>query len=257
MDTSLDHNKLIRQAAGEALRPLGLFQVGRSRVWIEDNGWYLTLVEFQSSGFSKGSHLNVALHFLWGEDLSLAAHSFDFPIGGAIRRAPFFSFEKHPADFYGAMTAMARRAAGAVEEYRNFRDLSYAKQAILSIRANGFPALLHKLMICGLTRDPSAGDYYHRLLTVTEVLYEQHPEIDYIARDLDYARGFGKVVHDPGPFQARIVELINERRDHLHAKPSYKGLNPEPFPPPVIPPPPPKPVSKKGPWRLFRGSSKS
>jgi hypothetical protein len=38
---------------------------GRSRLWLKDNSWWLSLVEFQPSGWSKGSYLNVAAMWLW------------------------------------------------------------------------------------------------------------------------------------------------------------------------------------------------
>lgn len=229
MEGKQDHNKIIRRAAGEVLKPLGLFQVGQSRLWIDDNGWFLTLVEFQPSGFSKGSYLNVALHFLWGRDISSAAHSFNFPVGGAIRQNAFVALADHETDFYEAMTAMAQKAARLVEEYRQFRDLTHARQALLEAKRNTSHDILHKMMICGLTKDPLAERYYHQLIVISEDFCKKNPEVDYMAKDLDYANSFGKMVYDPDLFQARIVELVNERRDYLHTKPSYKKLNPEPF----------------------------
>ena len=53
------HTKIITQAAREILRPKGLVQIGRSRLWTDDHGWWLINVEFQPSGVSKGSYLNV------------------------------------------------------------------------------------------------------------------------------------------------------------------------------------------------------
>lgn len=54
-----DHNKILNAAAREVLRPLGFRQRGRSRMWFEDRGWWLVLVEFQPSQWSRGSYLNV------------------------------------------------------------------------------------------------------------------------------------------------------------------------------------------------------
>ena len=68
------HNALIAAGARRHLGPLGLTRKGRSRHWIDDHGWWLVNVEFQPSGFGKGSYLNVGAQFLW-------------------RRFPDFSFE--------------------------------------------------------------------------------------------------------------------------------------------------------------------
>lgn len=60
----MDHNKQIRQIAGAVLKPQGLFQKGNSRIWIDDNGWFLILVEFQPGSWAGGSYLNVGIHYL-------------------------------------------------------------------------------------------------------------------------------------------------------------------------------------------------
>lgn len=60
-----DHNDIVASAAKRALAPLGFRRKGRSRVWIADRGFWLSVVEFQPSGWSKGSYLNVAIHWLW------------------------------------------------------------------------------------------------------------------------------------------------------------------------------------------------
>ena len=50
-------------------------QKGRSRVWRDDRGWWLGIVEFQPSGWTRGSYLNVGVNWLWTvKDW----HSFDF-----------------------------------------------------------------------------------------------------------------------------------------------------------------------------------
>lgn len=50
------HTRLPTATAREYLRPLGLVQKGRSRTWLDDHGWFVTGVEFQPSGWSKGTY---------------------------------------------------------------------------------------------------------------------------------------------------------------------------------------------------------
>ena len=56
--------RLIDEAARRHLRPLGLRQRGRSRLWFDDRGWSLITVEFQP-GRGLGTCLNVAATWLW------------------------------------------------------------------------------------------------------------------------------------------------------------------------------------------------
>jgi hypothetical protein len=59
------HTKLLIAAARDVLRPIGLTQKGRLRTWLDDLGWWLGVVEFQSSSWSRGSYLNVGVNWLW------------------------------------------------------------------------------------------------------------------------------------------------------------------------------------------------
>jgi hypothetical protein len=82
---------------------MGFQRIGRSRLWLADHGWWLSVVEFQPSRWSKGSYLNVAAHWLWSD---LGHLSFDF--GG--RRT---EFEEYLSDerFELAVTRLAESAA--------------------------------------------------------------------------------------------------------------------------------------------------
>ena len=62
-----EHSKIIARVAKETLAPLGLFQKGSSRTWTDDHGWWIVVIEFQPSGFGKGSYLNVGAMWLWHE----------------------------------------------------------------------------------------------------------------------------------------------------------------------------------------------
>ncbi|MBQ8200397.1 MAG: hypothetical protein IJZ74_01375 [Clostridia bacterium] len=76
-----DHNRLIARTAREDLAPAGFFQAVSSRVWLEDNGWFMVMAEFKPSGFSKCSMLNLGLHFLWAhgpEEESENVSSYDY-----------------------------------------------------------------------------------------------------------------------------------------------------------------------------------
>ena len=97
------HDKIIAAAAKAALGSLNFQRKGRSRLWFSDFSWWLAVVEFQPSSWSKGSYLNVAAHWLWGE---LGCISFDF--GGRL-----VEFEEYQSDeqFAPAASRLAQRAA--------------------------------------------------------------------------------------------------------------------------------------------------
>ncbi|WP_081839826.1 DUF4304 domain-containing protein [Mesorhizobium sp. M1143] len=61
-----EHGRIIASQAKLVLKPAGFRRKGQSRIWIADRGFWLSVVEFQPSSWSKGTYLNVAVHWLWG-----------------------------------------------------------------------------------------------------------------------------------------------------------------------------------------------
>jgi hypothetical protein len=113
------HSLLITRAARRNLRPLGLFQKGRSRIWLADQRWWLAVVEFQPSGWSRGSYLNVACMWLWKVKNHI---SFDF--GDRVEN--FWPFESEE-QFVPVADMLAQRAA---EEVARLRTLFPTAQAV-------------------------------------------------------------------------------------------------------------------------------
>ncbi len=102
------HDTLIANAAKAALGPLGFRRKGRSRLWIADHGWWLNVVEFQPSGWERGSYLNVAAHWLWSDKGYL---SFDHG-----RRIDGFVQYEGDAQFTEAAAVLADKALLAAHE---------------------------------------------------------------------------------------------------------------------------------------------
>ena len=96
---------MIAAAARDALIPLGFWREGRSRVWLADRGFWLAVVEFQPSSFSKGSYLNVSAHWLWSAMPEIL--SFDYRVQ---RQQPWIKFED-VAQFGPLVDQLAQQAA--------------------------------------------------------------------------------------------------------------------------------------------------
>lgn len=105
------HSRIIAVAAKTALAPLGLQRKGRSRTWIDDHGWWIINVEFQPSGRSLGSYLNVGEQHLFSTDNYLVFEN--------VRRVPgFTAFTGDETQFARDMQTLAAMAAEAVTERR-------------------------------------------------------------------------------------------------------------------------------------------
>lgn len=115
------HNQIIKQLCKDILLPLGVFQQGSSRTYIDDNGYFFTVIEFQPSGFAKGTYLNIALNFLWNEREYIA---FDFPF--ACRVKNFVEYQDDE-QFIREITKYVQEAAKQVMFYRKLQDIATAK----------------------------------------------------------------------------------------------------------------------------------
>jgi hypothetical protein len=103
------HHRVIADAARTALGPLGMTRKGRSRIWLDDQSWWLGIAEFKPANRTPGTYLNVGLMFLW--------HPFRrylFEIGG---QAEGFSPAGSPA-FEEAARDKAGRAAQDITALR-------------------------------------------------------------------------------------------------------------------------------------------
>lgn len=215
MANETNHNKIINQAARSVLKKNGMFQKGQSRTWIDDNGWFFIVVEFQPSNWNKGSYLNVGINYLWTNKEYL---SFDY----GSRENGFVAFNDNNEEFYKDMVHLAELAETKVAEYRKFQNIEYAKEKI--INRNGYTSVSHeiynKLMICGMAKDSRAKSFYNKLLKET-----QHSMLAY---EVEYFKELSEeisfVINDPELFYDYLCKKIIKQREYWHSKSSMKKL---------------------------------
>jgi len=131
------HTKLLTQAARETLRPMGVVQRGRSRTWIDDHDWWLCVVEFQPSSWSKGAYLNVGAMWLWRRE----TEDIYFAVGHRVSDPDFVEFESE-AQFAPEAQKLATLAAERVAHYRDlFPDVRSAASFLDSRRDANNPHL--------------------------------------------------------------------------------------------------------------------
>lgn len=218
MEEKENHNKIINKASKEVLKPYGLFKKGQSRTWIDDNGWFLILVEFQPSYWEKGTYLNVGCHYLWSAQDYL---SFDY----GYREHNCIAFEGDGDVFYRKVKELSNHAVCKVLEYREFRDIRYAMKMIT--KRSGFSSaskeLYNKMMICGLAGDGNALKYARKLMAETKD--SQLPyELKYYQELTDFIE---PVISDRTRFCEYIKEKILLQRTFLSSKSGFKKLKPD------------------------------
>jgi hypothetical protein len=101
---------ILERAAREALAPLGVSQMGRTRTWLDDRRWYAIFVDFEPSDFSQGSYLSIGINWLWSEKDYWA-----FDVGHRV--TDYVEYESD-AQFEPEAERLATRAAREVTRYR-------------------------------------------------------------------------------------------------------------------------------------------
>jgi hypothetical protein len=196
------HTRLLTAAAREVLRPLGLRQRGRSRLWFDDQTWWLVVVEFQPSSWSKGSYLNVGAMWLW---LEKDYYSFD----DGCRVEDFARFEDE-SRFSQIAKTLAFRAA---EEVRRFRSAYPSIHAVAGSLAAKSPVTFwnsfHAGVACGLSGN----------LTDARRLFEEVAATDdreeWAQAAVSLARDYSASLSDLSAFRQRIKEVVARTRGLL------------------------------------------
>ncbi|HKN22783.1 MAG TPA: hypothetical protein VJX73_15265 [Terracidiphilus sp.] len=199
-DRSAACASLIRDAARRTLGPLGLQQKGRSRLWFSDQGWWLIVVEFQPSGFSVGSYLNVACMWLWH-----VKDYISFDLGDRVDQGSSFT---SAVQFKPVAESLAQRAAVEAQHYRDLfpsvRSLS--DYCIKNPPVIGWPSF-HAAIAHGLV---GRIELSRKLFDTWGSEAESNTEWVKAARS--DSKELERLVGDQAQFRRLVVSRVNETR---------------------------------------------
>ncbi|NBK97415.1 MAG: hypothetical protein EOM50_05270 [Erysipelotrichia bacterium] len=201
------HSKIIKEIGKEILIPLGVFQKGTSRLYIDDNEYYFTVVEFQPSSFSRGTYLNIGITFLW-KSTQRDFLGFGFPRKIAARYGDFIKYENEE-QFRNEVMQLANIAKEEIMFYRNLRDIKFAKDWMIKYISNYGEKKYARFgldlkNICSLNDDLELAKFYY------ENYYKEREKeelINYEELDKNY-----------------IISNIKATRRMWHSKPSMKKM---------------------------------
>jgi hypothetical protein len=209
-----DHNRIIAHAAKAALHPLGYVRKGRSRLWLKDHGFWLSVVEFQPSGFERGSYLNVAAHWLWGLTDAL---SFDWLMQDT---RTFIRFEAE-AQFSASAAEQAGQAAMVAGELDSgFASLAQITEKLV-VRANegrnGWAAF-HAGIASGLNGDaaPARAFFDQTLDSFKDWRSDFDEAICTLKEELDEPHEFRRMIES----RVRANRAANRLAPALHPLPA-------------------------------------
>ena len=200
-------NKIIKKLCKEIF-PYDVFQKGNSRTYLDDNGYYFTMIEFQPYSLKKGAFLNVGLSFLFNKDDYL---SFSYSYNNKTRIGKKFIEYINDEQFEKDIREYIELANNYILEYRKFANIEYAKDYITNELddSNWNPYI--KSMFYFLTNDLESGRKYYKMfldgLFFKNIIDENNYPKDITKMDKEY-----------------IINMISEQRKFWHGKSSMKKM---------------------------------
>ena len=203
-----DHNRLITAAAKAELLPLGCTQKGRSRTWLDDHGWWVGVVEFQPSAWSKGSYLNVGVCWLWYEK---DYFSFDAALGAnGSRVEPFHQYDGTGA-FASSAHLLAQRARDEVLALRD--QLSSLRRTSDFLESRSFEKNVwgryHAGVAAGLMGDSDAASRYF------EKVQSEKLDFDWVYQLKRRTTELLNAAEDKARFRSEIDSIVRRTRELL------------------------------------------
>jgi hypothetical protein len=216
-----DHNRLLTSSARTELQPLGCRQNGRSRTWLDDQRWWVGVIEFQPSAWSKGSYLNVGVCWLWYEK---DFYSFDAALGPYGSRLELFHEFDGSDAFAKAAQQLAQRAREEVLGLRQQLDsLSRAANFLESNNAqSNVWAHYHAGVAAGLVgKSDSALRHFRKVES-------EKADFDWVLQLKSRTAELMQAVGDAARFRADISSIVRRTRELLKLPSLREPLQLEP-----------------------------
>jgi hypothetical protein len=216
-----DHNRLLTSSAKAELQPLGCRQNGRSRTWLDDQRWWVGVIEFQPSAWSKGSYLNVGVCWLWYEKDS---YSFDAALGPYGSRLELFREFDGSDAFANTAQQLAQRAREEVLGLRQQLDsLSRAANFLESNNAQSSVwAHYHAGVAAGLVgKSDSALRHFRKVES-------EQADFDWVLQLKSRTAELMQAVGDAARFRADISSIVRRTRELLKLPSLSEPLQLEP-----------------------------
>jgi hypothetical protein len=195
-------------------------------MWLDDRGWRLTVVEFQPSSWSRGSYLNVGVHWLWNPK-----HYLGLDYGGRVMDlngdGQYVEYESEE-QFGPLALKLAEIAADQVQAYRErFPDVVSAAAVLAGADDGGRDGLVPTSDVLrwidagialGVAGQPAASEAeFGRYLDWYES--RDDPE-DYEAARCSRVRALTGLAPDTEAFRRRIHSEVKEGRALLKLEPA-------------------------------------
>ncbi|MGD1038999.1 MAG: hypothetical protein ABR878_17950 [Roseiarcus sp.] len=217
MATQNEHGRLIAAAAKAALSPIGCTRCGQSRVWLSDQRYWAIMIEFQPSGFSKGTYLNVGASWLWYERPGMA-----FNVGYRVAGADFIPFQ-NAAQFGPLVEKMAARAAEEVLAMRvRFSSIAAISRYLCEREFTEAAQIRHTAIAAALNGEFDGSRRFFQQIQTCPIHFDVNAKIH------SDAAAVAALLDDPAQFRSAVRRIIDARRAQARLPPladCLEGVN--------------------------------
>jgi len=221
-------------AAKSVLSGNGFLPDKSGRMWYEDHGWFVLLVDFQAPVGWQGSFLNVGASFLWRPDTGSGVYcAFDF--GGRIGNnrnedGTTITYADDQVVYREQADRLARRGLEEGVKLRELDDWAAAKRLLLPhvFTSDALWGNWHRAMLCFCTWDSRAAEYFNSFSVSYPVAGQPQSVVnaELVQFVADQTATFGPLVGDYDACQRRIRDTVLSNRQAFRDQ-GFSGLDPE------------------------------
>ena len=217
-----NRNKIIKDVAKEILSPHGIFQKGQSRTWLDDNGWFITVIEYQPSHWATGTYLNVGMDILWEEHDRYSSFVLSIMDRVRIDNGDEFIEYENDQQFIEKVSLATQMALDMAIHYRKFQDLSFADQQINSkpIYHTNWSEQKRSVLIRCLADNDKAKEYINNYFMLVS---GNDPLMPLLKK---YKDSIGTENESTKEIRDYLVSMILKQREYWRSK-GLKKLHPD------------------------------
>lgn len=177
-------------------------------MWYADQRYWVIIVEFQPSGWAKGSYLSTGVNWLWSGHEGYSIH--DRPVDFV----PFESAEQ----FSPLIERMAMRAAQEVEALRErFRSMNHIYRHLIADAGRDHWASYYAAVAAGLVGEMAiSSQLFQRLEEWTP--YEEPSQLKSSSSTLN------TLLPDSAKFRSNVLQIIEHTRSLMKLPPDSSCL---------------------------------
>jgi hypothetical protein len=165
-------NKMIKIINTKVFKPYGIKRKGESKLFIDDNGWFIILIEFESSIYVKEAFIKIGVNFNWYLSNAFSYDIEHWESNVKNKKKDFVVYTDNEEQFVDNVDMLCKFAIEEINEYRNkFKNINDAEKVIIEneYTSDNLWGNYHRGIVSGLIKNKTnLNKYFNKLLEEPE-----------------------------------------------------------------------------------------